>query len=196
MKPWMLYIMNGLKLPTARQSNMAMISLVKHIMSVVPASSISTKIIENECEVRVTLNQNNIIIDLNEDLLYESLKISDEKRADFIFANDAEGEKKPWNKSHVAVIELKGGESSLSINPIIAQIEAGTKLAEQLIPDTYEVCFLPILVYTQAGHGNSGANKRIHPKARKRLSRKLIKFHADEVFIKTLRSGDYLSKSL
>ena len=188
--------MNGLKLPTARQSSMLMTSLVKHIMSVVPASSISTKIIENECQVRVTSNQNNIIIDLNEDLLYESLKIFSEKRADFIFANDAVEGEIPWNKSHVAVIELKGGESSLSINPIIAQIEAGAKLAERFIPGTYKVCFRPILVYTQAGHGNSGANKRIHPKARKRLSRKLIKFHADEVFIKTLRSGDYLSKAL
>ena len=194
----MLCIMSGLKLPTARESKAGMTSLVNHIKASAPSSSIATKIIENECEVRVKPNQNNIIVNLNDGKLLDKLsRSSSEKRADFIFANDATGKQSPWSKSHVVVIELKGGKSSLSINPIIEQIKAGAQMAEQLISDTYEVVFHPILVYTQTEDENAGANnKRIHPKGRKRLGKTPIKFHDKQECIQTLRSGNYLSKAL
>jgi len=198
MKSWMLYIMNGLKLPTAKESNIVMNSLVNHIKASVPTSSIATKIVENECEARVTLTQNNIIINLNDGKLLDKLsRSSDEKKADFIFANDAEGTERPWNKSRVVVIELKGGKSSLSINPIVEQIKAGAQIAEQLIPDTYKVVFHPILVYTQTEDENAGTNnKRIHPGDRKRLKKQPITFHDKKAYIKTLKSGEHLSKAL
>ena len=175
-----------------------MASLVNHIMAFAPSSSIATKIIENECEVRVTPTQNNIIVNLNDGKLLDKLsRSSSEKRADFIFANDAEGKERPWDESRVAVIELKGGKSSLSINPIVEQIKAGAQMAEQLIPDTYKVVFRPILVYTQTEDENAGANnKRIHPGDRKRLKEQPITFHDKKERIKTLRSGEHLSKAL
>lgn len=175
-----------------------MTSLVNHIKAFAPSSSIATKIIENECEVRVKPNQNNIIVNLDDGKLLDKLsRSSSEKRADFIFANDATGKQSPWSKSHVVVIELKGGKSSLSINPIVEQIKAGAQIAEQLIPDTYKVVFHPILVYTQTEDENAGTNnKRIHPGDRKRLKKQPITFHDKKAYIKTLKSGEHLSKAL
>ena len=174
-----------------------MTSLVNHIKAFAPSSSVATKIIEKGCEVRVTLTQNNIIINLNDGKLLDKLsRSSGEKKADFIFANDAEGTERPWNKSRVVVIELKGGKSSLSINPIVEQIRAGTQMAEQLIPSTFTVTFRPVLVYTEIKNGNSETRKRIQPRDRKRLGRAPIIFHGKKAYIKTLESGEHLSKAL
>lgn len=174
-----------------------MTSLVNHIKAFAPSSSIATKIIENKCEVRVTPTQNNIIVNLDDDKLLDKLsRSSSTRRADFIFANDATGEERPWSKSHVVVIELKGGISSLSVNPIVDQIKAGTQMAEQLIPNTFKVTFRPVLVYTEIKNGNSETRKRIQPRDRKRLGRAPIIFHGKKAYIKTLESGEHLSKAL
>lgn len=174
-----------------------MTPLVNHIKASAPSSSITTKIIENECEVRVKPNQNNIIVNLDDGKLLDKLsRSSSEKRADFIFANDATGKQNPWSKSHVVVIELKGGKSSLSINPIVEQIKAGTQMAEQLIPNTFKVTFRPVLVYTETEDRNSETRKRIQPRDRKRLGRAPITFHDKKAYIKTLKSGEHLSKAL
>lgn len=113
------------------------------------------------------------------------------RKADFLFANDAIGNKTPWNKSRVVVLELKGGESKPIVNDFISQLKAGAKLAEKLVPIEFGPIFHLVLVYTENKTGN-----RIPPRDRRRLGRLPIECHGKSVYIKTLKSGKDLSKAL
>lgn len=186
--------MNGLKQLTAKKTE-TMASVVNHIRASVPPCSDAAEIEEKGCQVSVTLNKEDyIIVNLNDNelnRLYGTSKSKEGRKADFLFANDATGNKTPWNESRVVVLELKGGESKRTVNDFISQLKAGAKLAEKLVPTEFESIFHLVLVYTE-----NKTEDRIPPRDRKRLGRLPIECHGKSVYIKTLKSGKDLSKAL
>lgn len=184
--------MNGLKQLTAKAKAETMASVVNHIRASVPRSSVVAKIEEEGCQARVTLDKKDyIIVNLNDGGLYETSKGKEGKKADFLFANDAAGNQTPWNKSHMMVLELKGGESRPTVNDFISQFKAGVRLAEKLVSTEFGLTFHLVLVYTE-----NKTEDRIHPNIRRRLGKLSIKFHGKPVHIKTLESGKDLSQAL
>lgn len=184
--------MNGLKQLIAKEQTENMPSVVNHIRKSVPHSSIAAKIEEGGCQTRVTLNKKDyIIVNLNDGGLYEISKSREGRKADFLFANDAVGNQTPWNKSHMVVLELKGGESRPTVNDFISQFKAGVRLAEKLVSTEFGLTFHLVLVYTE-----NKTEDRIHPNIRRRLGKLSIKFHGKPVHIKTLESGKDLSQAL
>lgn len=185
--------MNGLKQLIVKEKTETMASIVNDIWASVPARSVAEKIEEEGCKARVTLNKNDyIIVNLDDDELngsYGSSKRKGDKRADFLFANDATGNKTPWNESHVAVLELKGGESKLTLNNFISQIQAGAELVEKFVPIKFAKTFRPVLVYTE-----NKTEDRISTRDHRRLKKRLIKFHDKQKSITTLKSGENISK--
>lgn len=169
-----------------------MASIVNHIKASVPPSSVAAKIEEEGCKAHVTLNKKDyIIVDLNDDGLYKTSESRRGRKADFLFAKDATENQTPWNKPHVVVLELKSGESKLTVNDFVSQLKAGTKLAEELVPAKFKLTFRVFLVHTENTTGN-----RIPPKDRRRLGKRPIEFHGKPVYIQTLQSGKNLSEAL
>ena len=86
----------------------------------------------------------------------------------------------------VAALELKGG--GLDASKVVAQLKAGAKLANRIVPSDSQVRFSAISV-----HG-----RRINPKQRDHLlrPRNQITFRNEKFTVKLARCGDTLASAL
>ena len=101
-------------------------------------------------------------------------------RCDYLFVMDA-GDKGCW----IVPLELKSGKYDAS--NVIRQLKAGTRVAEDLVPERTKVRFRPVLVFGKAPHKNE----------REKLKRTgKVSFHGDTQFIRLTKCGGKLAEKL
>lgn len=83
-------------------------------------------------------------------------------------------------------LELKSG--SLRVSEVLAQLRAGARFAERVIPTSRYIRFLPIAV----------VGGKIHPDERRRLRHRSsqIRFRGEQAHIELLRCGNSLVQAL
>ena len=85
-----------------------------------------------------------------------------------------------WKEKEIfAVVELKGGETSVTVDIVVQQIQAGIHMMDQLSSDQHVTDFYPILMYR-------GRNPT------RALRRKLVEFRGQKRRIIPLKCGSLL----
>ena len=100
------------------------------------------------------------------------------KKCDFIFIGDES------NSSWIATLELKRGK--LRAKEMLAQLQAGAKVAERIVPHNDRARFRPIAVY----------GGKAHLAERKRLSSNRVRFRSQKNRVALVRCGTSLVGAL
>lgn len=104
----------------------------------------------------------------------------DQSRCDYLFVMAA-GDKGYW----IVPLELKSGKYNAS--NVIRQLKAGTRVAENLVPERMKVNFRPVLVFGKAPHKNEREKLRRTGK---------VSFHGDTQLIRLIKCGGKLAEKL
>lgn len=102
-----------------------------------------------------------------------------EKRCDYLLVAEDD------SKGLVAPLELKSG--GYKAGEVLEQLRAGTRAAENLVPEKMKVRFRPVLVFGKAPHKNE----------RDKLKRTgKVNFRGDTQFIRLVKCGGNLAENL
>lgn len=155
-------------------------TVVAHIENSAPQGSAKKQQIkERRCELKKDGVPNHTVINLNHSELMGSGSVGD-----FIFASDVSKNPAPWDKSWIVAIELTSG--SKSATKVKNQLNAATKVVEQLTNNKMEFNFCPVFAF----------GGKMHQIEIDNLKRKKIKFRRNSFGIKLVRCGSPLSKAL
>lgn len=139
--------------------------------------------LDKKCEkdgCRVSLKgvpQPHLIIDFDE--LDSHLLDKSQTRCDYLFVADGNR-----NGGWVVPLELKRGKYDAS--KVVKQLEAGRKVAEDIVPGKTKVRFRPVLVFGKAPH----------PAEILELRRSKIRFRGSEKRIESMKCGGGLTEKL
>lgn len=106
------------------------------------------------------------------DLDTPNLGLSQSRRCDYLFVADTP------DSSWIAAIELKS--RSFRAERVVEQLQAGTDLADEWLPDSVPVNFRPVLVHRL---------RTLGPHRRVALERWRVRFRGDRVKVRALSSG-------
>ena len=138
--------------------------------------------LDRKCEkdgCRVSLKgvpQPHLIIDFDEP---DSPLGESQTRCDYLFVADGNR-----NGGWVVPLELKRGKYDAS--KVVKQLEAGRKVAEDIVPEKTKVRFRPVLVFGKAPH----------PAEILELRRSKIRFRGSEKRIESMKCGGGLTEKL
>lgn len=118
-----------------------------------------------------------LIIDL--DKLDSDLLDKSQPRCDYLFVADGNR-----NGGWVVPLELKRGRYDAS--EVVKQLEAGRKVAEDIVPGKTKVRFRPVLVFGRAPHSAEILE----------LRRSKIRFRGSEKRIESMKCGEGLTEKL
>ena len=153
-----------------------MTSPVEQVRASVPPACLARRCRREGCLVSLTkVPQPSVLIDMD----CNELTISPtSRRCDFMFVSDEEG----W----VVPLELKRG--NLDAGEMVAQLRAGARFAERVVPKGAAVRFLPIAV----------CGGRVHRTERNKLrsNASRIRFRGQYVYIELLKCGQPLTQAL
>lgn len=103
----------------------------------------------------------------------------DQSRCDYLFVVDA-GDKGGW----IVPLELKSGKYDAS--NVVKQLEAGTRVAENIVSREKKIDFRPVLVFGKAPHKNEREKLRRTGK---------VRFHGNTQSIRLIRCGGDLAET-
>lgn len=150
-----------------------MIGLVKAIRGKVSESCCAKLCKKEGCKVSLPSRcRQRVLIDMDH---RKSPAEKRGRRCDFLFVGEAKGE--GW----VVPIELKKGKASSS--EVAPQLQAGAKIAEQVVPKDAEIMFRPV-----------AAVGRLDKYERVLLRKKEVKFREMRELVRRIKCGESLAK--